>query len=394
MDDYQVLVVGGGNAGVSLAARLLRKGFSGVGLVSPEAVHRYRPLLNYVGAGEASMDDLDRPMADVLPRGCTWLQDEVVRVDAAASTVTTAGGRTLRWRTLVLCPGMVEDWEATPGLRQAYAAGWAASTYVTDAAARVWAAVQQVRAGTVVFTVPPEPAPCAPTALKPLLMACDLWQRAGVLSELDVRLVLPTMAVTGVPRADAELERAFARFGVEVLREARVTSVDAANRSITVLAPSGPQQIGPVAFAHAVPHYRAPAWIADSGLAGEGPGALVDVDPTTLRHRRHPAVWAIGDAATLDTRSSGGALRHQVKVLTKNLEAAQQGRALDEYDGYTVMPVTVDRRALLIAEVDRSGRELRSARLLGLARSRRATWLLDRYVLPQVYWHRILRGRV
>ncbi len=130
MEHHDVLVVGGGNAGISLAARLLHDGFSDVAVVAPEPVHRYRPLLNYVGAGEASMADLERPMRTVVPPGCDWVQDRVVAVDPQARTVRTHRGLTLHWSTLVLCPGMVEDWDATPGLQSAYEAGWAASTYV------------------------------------------------------------------------------------------------------------------------------------------------------------------------------------------------------------------------------------------------------------------------
>jgi sulfide:quinone oxidoreductase len=70
MEHHEVLVVGGGNAGISLAARLLRDGAEDVALVESEAVHRYRPLLNYVGGGEASMASLERPAARVVPDGC------------------------------------------------------------------------------------------------------------------------------------------------------------------------------------------------------------------------------------------------------------------------------------------------------------------------------------
>jgi sulfide:quinone oxidoreductase len=146
--------------------------------------------------------------------------------------------------------------------------------------------------------------------------------------------------------------------------------------------------------AHAVPHYRAPRRIADSGLAADAAPGLVDIDPGTLRHRRHGSIWALGDAAALATRSSGGALRRQVSILAANIAAARTGGQLQRYDGYTVMPVTTGRRSLLLAEVDRSYRPIPSAKLLDLARPRRATWFFDRYVLPSLYWHRILRGKV
>ncbi|SEO77525.1 NAD(P)/FAD-dependent oxidoreductase [Trujillonella endophytica] len=394
VEHSEVLIVGGGNAGISLAAKLLREGATRVTVVAPQPVHRYKPLLNYVGGGEATMADLERPMGDVVPEGCAWIRDAVAAVDPDAGTVRTRGGRILRCTTLVLCPGLVEDWAATPGLQEAYADGWAASTYVPGSAPRVWPALTAARDGSVVFTVPPEPASCGPTALKPLLMACDHWRRTGVLADLDVTLVLPAATATGVPRADEVLERAFAHYGIEVLREARVESVDADLHALTVTTPTGRRVLDDITFAHAVPRYRAPRWIADSGLAADADPGLVDVDPATLRHRRHGWIWGLGDAADLRTRPSGGALRTQVAVLSANLAAVDRGMPLQRYDGYTVMPITVGRHALMLAEVDRDGRLTPSVPFLDPIRPRRTTWWFDRYALPQVYWRRILRGRV
>ena len=394
MEQHEVLIVGGGNAGISLAARLLRDGVRDVAVVAPQPVHRYKPLLNYVGAGEATMAELERPMADVVPAGSTWARDSVEALDPSAMTVHTRGGRTLGCSTIVLCPGLVEDWEATPGLLQAYADGWAASTYVPGSTPQVWPRLSSLREGTVVFTVPPEPASCAPTALKPLFMACDSWRRTGVLPALDVRLVLPAATATGLPEADRVLEDTFAHYGVEVLREARIERVDWDVHSLTIDARTGRRVLEDVVFAHAVPHYRAPRWIADAGLAADETPGLVDVDPHTLQSRRHESVWAIGDAADLATRPSGGALRKQVDVLARNIAAARDGKQLKRYDGYTVMPITVSRRKLMLNEVDRDGRPSPSVPLVNPFEPHRWSWLFDRYGLPQVYWRRILRGKV
>ncbi|MCV2489444.1 NAD(P)/FAD-dependent oxidoreductase [Geodermatophilus sp. YIM 151500] len=394
MERAEVLVVGGGNAGISLAARLLRDGAPDVAVVAPQPVHRYKPLLNYVAGGEATMADLERPMADVVPEGCRWIRDAVEAVDPTAMTVRTRGGRALSCSTLVLCPGLVEDWEATPGLQSAYTDGWAASSYVPGSTPQVWPRLTALRRGSVVFTVPPEPASCGPTALKPLLMACDHWRRAGVLPDVAVRLVLPGPTATAVPEADEILDRTFAGYGVEVLREARIERVDWERRAVTVTSPSGRRVLEDVDFAHAVPHYRAPSWIADGGLAADPTPGLVDIDPETLRSRRHGSIWAIGDAAAVATRPSGGALRQQVDILAKNLAAARKGKPLQRYDGYTVMPITVARRTLLLAEVDRDSRPSPSVPFVDPMKPRRATWFFDRYVLPRTYFRRILRGRV
>lgn len=389
---HDVLIVGGGNAGTSLAARLLRDGASDVAVVESRPVHRYRPLLSYVGGGEATMASLSRPAASVVPDGCTTLRDEVVSVDPGDLSVETRSGRRLTCRTLVVCSGLDEDWAATPGLREAYDAGWAASTFADDTAAQVWPALSGLRSGRVVFTVPPEPAPCGATALKPLFMACDHWRRTGVLPDVEVHLVLPGRSPLGLDGPDRRLDDALASYDVRVHREATVARLD--GRSVTLATPTGEEVVDDVAFAHVVPHYRAPRWVVDAGLAGDHPAGLVDVDPLTMQHRRFPGVWSLGDVADLRTRPSGGALRKQVAVLAPNLLAARLGRPLGHYDGYTVMPITTARRRLMLVEVDRDGRPQPTVPWLDLTKPRAVTWWVDRYALPQVYWRRILRGRV
>jgi sulfide:quinone oxidoreductase len=105
-------------------------------------------------------------------------------------------------------------------------------------------------------------------------------------------------------------------------------------------------------------------------------------------------VWALGDAAAVQTLPSGGALRPQVDVLARNLAAVRAGRELVSYDGYTVAPVTVGRRRLVLAEFDRHRRLQPSVPWVDLLEPRRTTWFVDRYVLPWLYFHRILRGKV
>ena len=394
MEQHEIVIVGGGNAGISLAARLLRDGAQDVAVVESESVHRYRPLLNYVGAGEATMSSLERPAATVMPDGCTWIQDQVVSVDAggpSGPSVSTRAGREIGCTTLVVCTGLEEDWDATPGLAEAHAAGWAGSTFVVETAPRVWPALRDLTAGRVVFTMPPEPAPCGATALKPLFMACDHWRRAGVLQDLDVHLVLPGPSPLGVPKADRLLEQTLTSYGVHVLRDARVTELD--SRRVRVTTPAGDHDLDDLAYAHVVPHYRAPRWIAESDLAGATEAGLVDVDPQTMRHRQHPAVWSLGDVADLRTKPSGGGLRKQVAVLAHNI-AADDPVDFQQYDGYTVMPITVARHRLMLVEVDRDGKPTPSVPFPDLVRPRRVTWAADRYGLPVTYFKRILRGKV
>ena len=56
--------------------------------------------------------------------------------------------------------------------------------------------------------------------------------------------------------------------------------------------------------------------------------------------------------------------------------------------------VTVDLDDIVLTEVDRDSRPTPSVPLLDPFTPRRATWFFDRYVLPRIYFRRILLGRV
>lgn len=392
---HDVVVVGGGNAGISLAARLRRDGFEDVALVEPRETHLYRPLLNYVGGGQASMREAARPMASVVPDGVHWYRDQVLAADPHARSVTLASGRVLTGRDLVLCPGMEADWDRVPGAREAVMAPTGCSTYVDERAEHTWELVRGLRQGSAVFVVEDGPVGCAGAALKPLFLAADHWRRTGALDSIDVTLALGWPTVYGLRRVDEVLTAAAERYGIRVVTGARLQSVDAVSGTLRWDAGQGAEGLH-YDLLNLVPRHRAPTWVAESGLSGgevAEPG-MVEVDPETLAHRRYEGVWALGDAADVQASRSGGGLRPQAAVVAENITARRQGGEYTRYDGYTTTPITVARDLLTLAEFDRDGRPTPSVPWIDLVRPRRLTWLYDRYLQPQLYWHGILKGRV
>ncbi|MGA8044735.1 MAG: FAD-dependent oxidoreductase [Dermatophilaceae bacterium] len=389
---HDIVIVGGGNAGISLAARLRRLGFEDVAIIAPGPVHRYRPLLNYVAGGQADLDRLTKPQRVVIPGGCTWIQGRAVAVDGEAHEVELDGSERIGYADLVLAPGLEHHLDAIPGLEAAMHQGWSTTAHLSSTAESTWTAIQRTRRGKVVFTVPPEPAPCGGTALKPLFMACDHWKSEGVLQDIDVHLVTPYSAVLDVPSVEKHLREGLERFQVTVHHRSTVTDMDPAARTITLGADGADEVISDVEQAFVVPHYSAPEWLAP--LAGDQAAGLVDINPRTLRHRRLDRVWALGDAAAVDTRPSGGALRKQVDVLADNIRRSRSGQVLREYDGYTIIPITVDRRRLLLAEFDRDGKPQPTVSFIDLTAPRRLLWAFDRYLEPIVYYRALLKGRV
>ena len=158
---HKVLIVGGGSAGLTLAARLLRSGLPDVAVLDPSASHYYQPLWTLVGGGRAPQRASVRPQSRAMPKGATWIRDAAAAVDPAAQRVTTESGQVLGYDYLVMAPGLQVNFDQVPGLARTLGERGVSSNYRYDLAPRTWEFIRSLRSGTAVFTMPAGPVKCA-----------------------------------------------------------------------------------------------------------------------------------------------------------------------------------------------------------------------------------------
>lgn len=393
---HEVVIIGGGNAGVSLAARLERYGVKDVAVVEPKDHHFYQPLFSHIAGGRAQATEAVRSQESVIPQGVTWIHDAGAGVDTDANTVTLASGSTVSYGQLVVCPGLQYDWDAVPGLAEAVHSPAGASHYEFELASKAWTLLSGLTSGTAVFSMPAGPVKCGGASQKPMYLACDYWREQGVLDRIRVVMVQPYPTVFGVPEVDRELDRKIAEYGIELRTNSELVAVDAAGQTATIrdLA-AGTEENLHYDVLNAVPPQSAPDWLKATDLPAAGDaGGFVEVDRQTLRHIRFQNVWSLGDAAGTTNSKSGGALRKQTKVLAKNLVAARKGKALRaKYNGYSVCPFTVSRDTVVFAEFDDRYRAMPTIPRVPTWNESRLSWVVDRDIFPQVYWNLILKGR-
>ena len=393
---HEVVVIGGGNAGISLAARLQRYGVKDVAVVEPRDHHLYQPLFSHIAGGRAQAKEAIRPQETVIPDGVTWIRDSAVDVDTDANTVTLASGSTVAYGQLVVCPGLQYDWGAVPGLAEAVHSPHGASHYEFELAPKAWTLLSGLTSGTALFTMPSGPIKCGGASQKPMYLACDYWREQGVLDQIRVVMVQPYPTVFGVAEVDRELDRKIAEYGIELRTDSELVSVDATGRTATIRdLGSGTEEALQYDVLNAVPPQSAPDWLKATDLPAAGDtGGFVEVDRQTLRHIRFPNVWSLGDAAGTTNSKSGGALRKQTMVLAKNLVAARKGKPLPaRYNGYSVCPFTVSRNTVVFAEFDDRYRPMPTIPRVPTWNESRLSWVVDRDIFPQVYWNLILKGR-
>ena len=117
-NQHQIVIVGGGTAGITVAARLARKGYTDVAVIEPSDRHYYQPLWTLVGAGEAKASDTERPQESVMPKQATWIRKAAATFDPENNSVTCSDGSTYEYEALVVCPGIQLDFDRIEGAGQ------------------------------------------------------------------------------------------------------------------------------------------------------------------------------------------------------------------------------------------------------------------------------------
>lgn len=396
---HEVVIVGGGAAGIAVAASLLaRSPGLDIALIDPADVHYYQPGWTMVGAGVFNAATTARTMASVLPRGVHWIKAAVAAFEPERNAVILDGCRVVRYSQLVVCPGLKLDWNGIEGLPETLGRNGVTSNYRYDLAPYTWDLVQRMQGGRALFTQPPMPIKCAGAPQKAMYLSADHWRRTGVLQSIDLQFCTAGAVLFGVADYVPALMEYVKAYGIGLQFTQNLVAVDGPARQarFTRTHADGTKEAVTLDFdmLHVVPPQKAPDFIRVSPLADAA--GWVDVDQGTLRHRSFANVFALGDAASTPNAKTAAATRKQAPVVAHNL-LATRGELTGEvaYDGYGSCPLTVERGKIVLAEFTYGGKLAPSFPkwLIDGTRPSAMAWYLKERLLPPLYWDAMLKGR-
>ena len=396
---YDVVIVGAGAGGISVAASLRqRKPSLEIALIDPADVHYYQPGWTMVGGGIFAAEDTARTMGSLIPRGVHWIKSAVAAFEPKDNAVILDGCRVVKYDRLVVCPGLKLDWAAVEGLEETLGRNGVTSNYRYDLAPYTWELVRNMKSGRAIFTQPPMPIKCAGAPQKALYLSGDHWIRRGVLKDIDIHFNNAGGVLFGVKDYVPALESYIRKYGATVNFFHNLVAVDGPSKTalFEVRKPDSEPKRVEMEFdmMHVCPPQTAPDFIRVSPLADAG--GWVDVDQATLRHKTHDNIWSLGDAMNAPNAKTAAAARKQAPVVAENIVADIAGRApVAQYDGYGSCPLTVERGKIVLAEFGYGGTLLPSFPkwLIDGTQPTRAAWLLKEKILPPVYWKAMLRGK-
>jgi sulfide:quinone oxidoreductase len=392
---HEIVIVGGGTAGITAAAQLTRGWFNrlDVAVIEPSDKHYYQPLWTLVGAGLAKKEATERSEKSVMPRRVTWIRDAATTFDAEQNKLLTRDGKTITYDWLVIAAGLQINWGKIPGLQESIGKEGVCSNYSYGTVDSTWEAIRNFRGGTAVFTNPSGAVKCGGAPQKIMYLADDRFREAGVREKTEIIYASALPNIFAVEPYKTTLEGVVARKQIDCRFRHELVEVRSNSREAVLKNLDTQEQVTlHYDLLHVTPPMGPPAFLSASPLADKE--GWVDVDSETLRHRRFANVFALGDCSNLPTSKTGAAIRKQAPVMVRNLRSAIAGQPLTaKYGGYTSCPLVTGIGKLVLAEFDYKKQPDESFPV-DQSKERWSMWILKRYLLPIMYWHGMLKGRM
>ena len=229
----KILIIGGGLAGISTAARLVNTlSNPDITIVEPNPKSvSYQPGATLIAAGVYTKADIDYNTSDFVPNGVTIIKDKAIDFNPESNSVALESGETINYDFLIVAAGVTLDYGAIKGLEEigdAYSSGDASkilktfgdsgitSVYNIDSAVAMWDQMQKfiekAKSGQKVrgvFTDPATAIKCGGAPKKVMYLTNARLVEAGARENADLSFFADSGKLFGVKEYADAIEKQF-----------------------------------------------------------------------------------------------------------------------------------------------------------------------------------------
>lgn len=240
---HQVLIVGGGTAGITLAASLRKRGPRklDIAIVEPADLHYYQPAFTLVGAGLYDLEKTRRPVAELVPPRVSLIRAAVAEFKPEQNAVKLSTGDFVNYDWLIVCTGLSLDWDKVAGLSATLGRNGVCSNYSPDSVRYTAELIRGLKAGAkAVFTQAPLPFKCPGAPQKIAYLTADHLRRKRLLKNCDLGYYVHAPVIFGVPFFAKQLVKVAERYGIKVNYQHNLVAVDGAAKTAAAVRKQSP----------------------------------------------------------------------------------------------------------------------------------------------------------
>jgi len=399
---HQVLIIGGGTAGLGVAAQIRNKlKLDDIAVIEPSDKHYYQAGWTLVGAGIIPKENTIKDELKYIPKKVEWIKDAVTDIDPDNNSVSLKNGGAVSYDYLVVASGIQLDWDKVKGLKETLGKNGVGSNYSYNTVDYTWKALQEFKGGNAIFTNPLGQIKCGGAPQKVMYLSEEYMRKKGTRDKAKVIGAFAGTMMLGVPEINKSLFDIVKKRDIEMRFYHDLVEVKG-DEHIAIFNVRDPKTGEHIKreeiefnFLHATPPQSAPDYLKTTKLAvTEGPHkGFVDVDMYSLQHKKYKNVFALGDSAALPTAKTAAGVRKQVPVLVQNLKDTMAKQALSKkYKGYAACPIVTNYNKMLFAEFIYDNKFKPTFPIIDQTKPRFDMYLLKRFMLPAMYWHLYLKG--
>jgi sulfide:quinone oxidoreductase len=329
LSDQKIVIIGAGTAGVMLANKLAKSGFSPY-IIEPHDDHYYQPGFLFMPFGRYRVEQLRKPLVKLLKKNVHLIKDSASRINAQENMLELESGESMHYDVLVIATGTVVDASMTAGLM---GSGWQKNIfdfYTPNGAAKLKEALRNFDGGKLVVQVMDMPIKCPVAPLEFTFLADDYFRKRNIRENVEITYVTPLSGAFTKPVASSKLGHMLDDRRVAVVAdfyteqvlpdENKVKCFDgrevAYDLLVTVPVNRGVQMLQGLDFTNEL--------------------GFVEVNHHSLQSPKYPSIFAVGDAADLPTSKAGSVAHFEVDTLLENIQKFISGQELEEsFDGHS-----------------------------------------------------------